>query len=263
MYRIADIGHVWVMTDIFEKDREFVKPGAMATVRYRGREFPARMSDVLPQFDPQSRTLKTRFELDNPGYILRPDMFVDVEIHVKMPAAITVPADAVIDSGRRKTVYVDHGGGYVRAAAGGNRLAARRPRADHQGAGARRAHRGRRQLPDRLREPHEARGRPSAPPVAARRRPKRTRSAAWRWIRRRPDAIQIQHGGKTYYFCSEKCKNDFEANPESTRRKQRRLRTTAGCGGRNDLPHHRFLRAQPLHRPHPGIRGRASTAGGR
>ena len=30
-YRIADISHVWVMTDIFEKDREFVKPGAMAT----------------------------------------------------------------------------------------------------------------------------------------------------------------------------------------------------------------------------------------
>ena len=115
LYRIADISHVWVLTDIFEKDREFVRPGSTATVRYRGRELPARMSDVLPQFDPQSRTLKTRFELDNPGYILRPDMFVDVEVQVNMPAALTVPAEGVIDTGLRKTVYVDRGGGFLEA----------------------------------------------------------------------------------------------------------------------------------------------------
>ena len=115
LYRIADISHVWVMADIFEKDREFLVPGTMAMVRYRGREFPVRMSGALPQFDPQSRTLKTRFELDNPGFILRPDMFVDVEVQVRMPAAVTVPADAVIDSGLRKTVYVDQGGGFFEA----------------------------------------------------------------------------------------------------------------------------------------------------
>jgi len=112
LYRVADIGRVWVTADIFEKDREFLKPGAVATVRYRGREFRAPMTDALPQFDPQSRTFKTRFELDNPGFLFQPDMFVDVEVQVNMPAAITVPADAVIDSGRRKTVYVDRGDGF-------------------------------------------------------------------------------------------------------------------------------------------------------
>ena len=104
MYRIADISHVWLMTDIFEKDREFVTSGVVAAVNYRGREYEARMSNVLPQFDPQSRTLKTRFELDNPGSVLLPDMFVDAELHIDRPAAITVPADAVIDSGLRKIV---------------------------------------------------------------------------------------------------------------------------------------------------------------
>jgi RND family efflux transporter MFP subunit len=111
LYRIADIGHVWVLADIFEKDREFVRPGALATVRFGGREFPARMSNVLPQLDSDSRTLKARFELDNPGYVLQPNTFVDVEIQVNIPAAVTVPADAVIDSGLRKTVYVDRGQG--------------------------------------------------------------------------------------------------------------------------------------------------------
>jgi hypothetical protein len=80
MYRIADISHVWVMTDIFEKDAPLVRPGTRAAVRYQGREFEARMSDVLPQLDPQSRTLKARFELENPNLILRPDAFVDVHL---------------------------------------------------------------------------------------------------------------------------------------------------------------------------------------
>ena len=79
LYRIADISRVWVMTDIFEKDRQFLKPGAEATILYQGRRLKARMSDALPQFDAQSRTLKTRFELDNPAIVLQPDMFVDVE----------------------------------------------------------------------------------------------------------------------------------------------------------------------------------------
>jgi len=111
MYRIADIGHVWVMTDILEKDREFVKPGATATIRYQGRELKAHLSDALPQLDPQTRTLKTRFEVDNPGNILLPDAFVDVEMSLETDATITVPADAVIDSGRRKSVYVQSGDG--------------------------------------------------------------------------------------------------------------------------------------------------------
>ncbi len=111
-YRISDISHVWLLAEIFEKDRDFLKPGTRATVIYQGRRLEARMSDSLPQFDPQTRTLKTRFELDNPGNLLRPDMFVDVEIGADMPVAVTVPADAVVDSGLRKTVFVDRGNGY-------------------------------------------------------------------------------------------------------------------------------------------------------
>jgi membrane fusion protein, copper/silver efflux system len=115
LYRIADISRVWVMTDIFEKDRQFLKPGAEATILYQGRRLKTRMSDALPQFDAQSRTLKTRFELANPGHVLQPDMFVDVELDVEMPPAMTVSADAVFDSGLRKTVFVDRGNGSFEA----------------------------------------------------------------------------------------------------------------------------------------------------
>jgi YHS domain-containing protein len=53
-----------------------------------------------------------RLEAENPGYLLRPDMYVDVELPIKFSPTLTVPADAVLDSGLRKTVFVDRGNGF-------------------------------------------------------------------------------------------------------------------------------------------------------
>lgn len=111
LYRIADISRVWITADVFERDRPFVMPGATAVVRYSGREFRARVTDSLPQLDAQARTLKVRLEAENPHHLLQPDAFVDIELAVKMPEAITVVADAVIDTGLRKVVYVRLGDG--------------------------------------------------------------------------------------------------------------------------------------------------------
>ena len=97
---------------MFENEAECVRPGQSVTVRYQRKTFTAKASEVLPQFDPATRTLKARFETDNPGYALRPDMFVEVELNVDLPRSIAVPVDAVIDSGLKKTVYVAKGGGY-------------------------------------------------------------------------------------------------------------------------------------------------------
>jgi Cu(I)/Ag(I) efflux system membrane fusion protein len=53
-----------------------------------------------------------RLEADNPEYVLRPDMFVDVEFLITLPPALIVPADAVLDSGLKKTVFVERGNGF-------------------------------------------------------------------------------------------------------------------------------------------------------
>ena len=49
--------------------------------------------------------------MDNPGLVFRPEMFVDVEFQIPLPAAVSVPTGAVIDTGRRKTVYAMVGEG--------------------------------------------------------------------------------------------------------------------------------------------------------
>ena len=112
-YRIADIGKVWVYADVYEGEAAHMKPGMTVTVRHgqMGKTFSAKVGKVLPLFDPGTRTLKVRIDVDNPRYDLRPDMFVDVEIPIAMPPSLSVPADAVLDSGTKAIVYVAKGNG--------------------------------------------------------------------------------------------------------------------------------------------------------
>ena len=86
-YRIADLSRVWIVADIFGSEAQHFRPGTIAHVASSdsGKSFTARVSNVLPQVDPATRTLKLRLEADNPGFVLRPDMFVDVELPVSMP----------------------------------------------------------------------------------------------------------------------------------------------------------------------------------
>ena len=113
LFRIGDLSRVWIVADVYEHEAQYIRPGmtAKATLFHQGKVFNARVTDVPPVFDPATRTLKVRLETDNPGYVLRPEMFVDVEFHIAFPSAVTVPADAVLDSGIRKTVFVDLGNG--------------------------------------------------------------------------------------------------------------------------------------------------------
>jgi len=208
LFRVADLSHVWVLADVFEKDREFARPRAAATVRYQGRSFPARIADVSPQFDPESRTLKARLELDNPGHILRPDMFVDVDLHVKLPAGITAPADAVVDSGARKTVFVDLGNGYFepRLIETGWRFGDRVQVTHGLQAGERIVVAGNFLLDSESRMKTAAAGiqAPAKDPVCGMDVDPVKAKAAGR---------SSQYQGTTYYFCADQCKRKFDADP--------------------------------------------------
>jgi RND family efflux transporter MFP subunit len=112
-YRIADLRRVWIIADVFENDAQYLHPGNRVTVSLpnQGKTLAGRVSDVLPQFDAVTRSLKVRLEVENPGYVLRPDMFVDVELPVAFSRAVMVPTSAVIDSGLKKMIFVERGEG--------------------------------------------------------------------------------------------------------------------------------------------------------
>jgi Cu(I)/Ag(I) efflux system membrane fusion protein len=112
-YRIADLSRVWILADVYESDAQYLQPGAQVRVNLpdQGKSFPGRVSNVLPQFDGATRTFKARIEVDNPGYALRPDMFVDLELPVAFSRTVVLPTGAVLDSGLKKTVFVERAQG--------------------------------------------------------------------------------------------------------------------------------------------------------
>ena len=116
LYRIADLRRVWILADISSEQARLIHPGGKAFIALDGKEAGvARVSEILPQYDASARTLRVRLEAENPAYALRPDMFVDVSFRFSLPPAISVPSDAVIDSGQRTIVYVmNHGGSFTR-----------------------------------------------------------------------------------------------------------------------------------------------------
>ena len=80
-------------------------------LKNEGRELSARITDSLPQSETGGGTVKLRLEVDNPKFVLRPEMLVDVELPLRLPSAVTVPLDAVVDSGAHTHVYVEQGKG--------------------------------------------------------------------------------------------------------------------------------------------------------
>jgi Cu(I)/Ag(I) efflux system membrane fusion protein len=112
-YRIADLTKVWIVADVLGSEASSFRPGteARVTLTNQQKSLSARVTTILPQIDPNTRTLKLRLEGDNPGYALRPDMFVDVELPVSVPSGLTVPVDALIDSGREQRVFIQRSQG--------------------------------------------------------------------------------------------------------------------------------------------------------
>ncbi len=110
LFRIADISHVWVLASVYENDVRAFRPGGIATVTYGGRKYQARITGSR-QFDAAARTLEVRLEMDNPGLMLRPDMFVDVQASVPQPAGLAVPFESLLNSGRSKIVFVSSSAG--------------------------------------------------------------------------------------------------------------------------------------------------------
>ena len=115
LYRLADLGIVWVFAQVYEQDLPYVQLGQEATVKLSSlpdREFRGRVTYVYPTVDEKTRTAKVRLEFENPGYFLKPGMFVSAQIASEMePSALLVPDSAVLRSGEKNTVFVALPGG--------------------------------------------------------------------------------------------------------------------------------------------------------
>jgi membrane fusion protein, copper/silver efflux system len=113
-YEITDLSSVWVLADAYESDLARIRLGMPATLSlqaFPNRTFTGKVIFIDPILDPKTRTAKVRIEFPNPKGELRPEMFGEVTLHMPERQGLTIPADAVIDSGTRKVVFVAIGEG--------------------------------------------------------------------------------------------------------------------------------------------------------
>ena len=117
LYKIADLSTIWVYADVYEYELPFVGVGQEARITlpyYPAEAWTARVIYIHPAIDPKTRTAKVRFELANAGkQRLLPEMYGSVELHVPAGERLTVPASAVLDSGRRQVAFVAQGDGQL------------------------------------------------------------------------------------------------------------------------------------------------------
>jgi multidrug efflux pump subunit AcrA (membrane-fusion protein)/rubrerythrin len=115
LYRLADLGLVWVLAQIYEQDLDYVKLGQEATVTLSylpDREFRGRVTYIYPNVDEKTRTARVRMEFHNPGYFLKPGMFATVQVLSELaPSVLLVPDMAILRSGEKNTVFVALDGG--------------------------------------------------------------------------------------------------------------------------------------------------------
>ena len=127
LYTITGLDRVWIIADVTESDLSSVREGATASLSFPAGGAPritARVTYIQPQVDATTRTVKVRLEAANPGLLMKPDMYVNVEFEIATASQLTIPAEALLDTGNRQTVFVDLGDGYLepRAVVVGQRM---------------------------------------------------------------------------------------------------------------------------------------------
>jgi len=111
---VVDLSSVWVMANIYEYELSNIKIGQMAEIKVSGYEseiINGRIDYINPFVNPDTRTVEVRMTVSNRGFILKPEMYVKVNIETgKTSNSISVPKTAVLRTGKMDMIYIKKSG---------------------------------------------------------------------------------------------------------------------------------------------------------
>ena len=109
-FTISNLDQVWVMANVFESDIAKVKVGYDAdvtTLAYPDKHFKGKIDKVFNVLDPDSKVMKVRVRLENPGYLLKPQMYAQVRIeNIQNNKMLVIPSNSVVFDKDRNFVMV-------------------------------------------------------------------------------------------------------------------------------------------------------------
>ena len=115
LFTISDLSRVWVEAHIFEYEQSLVHKGQEVemTLSYSpGKIYKGKISYIYPYLQRKTRDVVVRIDVQNQNEELKPDMFTKISIETGgNRVGLSIPSEAVIDSGVRKIVFVAKGNG--------------------------------------------------------------------------------------------------------------------------------------------------------
>ncbi|MCW3466475.1 efflux RND transporter periplasmic adaptor subunit [Chitinophaga nivalis] len=84
IFVVADLNDVWAMINVFESDIASIREGdqvRMTTLSYPDKVFSGKIDKIYNVLDPENKVMKARVVVQNPGFLLKPEMFVRVKAH--------------------------------------------------------------------------------------------------------------------------------------------------------------------------------------
>ena len=116
---IAELDHIWVLAEVFERQAGLIVPGQQAEVELDylpGKRWQGTVDYVYPELDPVTRTLKVRIRFENEGQALRPNMFARVTLLGNdTEEVVHIPREALIRGGAVDRVVLALGDGRFRS----------------------------------------------------------------------------------------------------------------------------------------------------
>ncbi len=117
LFKVADLGAVWVELDAYESDLSLLTPGVRVELAFEalpGRPVEGEVSFVDPVVDPRTGATHVRVEVPNAEGTLRPGMVAQGQLAVDVSdpsgedtPTLMIPATAPLFTGRRAVVYVE------------------------------------------------------------------------------------------------------------------------------------------------------------
>jgi len=113
---ISDLTSMWLQLQVYEQDLGGIAVGTEVkadVAAFPGKTFTGKVDFIYPHLDMMNRTATVRVVFENHGHRLREGMYAAATIDVRgSEQMLTVPREAVIDSGTRQTVFVSEGQGH-------------------------------------------------------------------------------------------------------------------------------------------------------
>lgn len=116
LFELTSLKQVWIVMDYPPSAASQVHTGSSVEASsdsQPGSLFHGTVSELLPDVDAISRTLKARVVMNNPQQKLRPGMYLNLTLaSAQQEPVLAIPQEALIQTGSRNTVLLDDGNGH-------------------------------------------------------------------------------------------------------------------------------------------------------